>query len=167
MPQIIILEKTITINATPAKIYKALIIAEELTRWRADHAESDARIGGSIAIVRDDVELRGRYKRLTPNYEVAIDWNRHEHLLPEDLTVFRLEKTAKGTKVFVVDFALPEEAQRVGADWDKHLKQLKKAYQTAAPKPKAKAKSAKKSVAKRKPATKAKSKRKVAQRKKK
>lgn len=155
MSEIVILEKSITINATPAKIYKALIAAKELTRWRADHAESDSRLGGVVTILRGEHEARGVYKRLIPNREVAIHWDRHEHLLPEDLTVFRLVKTAKGTKVFVDDFALPEEVDRIGADWDKQLKQLKKVYQAAAPKPKAKAKPAKKAAAKRKPASKA------------
>jgi len=158
MPQIIILEKSITINATPAKIYKALIDAKELTRWRADRAESDALIGGTIVIARGNHEARGVYNRLTPNREVAIHWDRHDHVLPEDLTVFRLEKTAKGTKVFVDDFALPEEVDRISAEWDTQLKQLKKVYQTAAPKPKAKSKAAKKTTTKRKSIAKTKSK---------
>ncbi len=155
MPQIIILEKSITINATPAKIYKALINAQELMRWRADRAESDARIGGAVVTVRGDREVRGVYKRLMPNREVAIHWDRHDHLLPEDLTVFRLEKTAKGTKVIVDDFALPEEVDRVGAEWDALLKQLKKLYQASALKTKAA-----KKITKRKSAAKAKSSRK-------
>lgn len=160
MPQIVILEKSITINATPAKIYKALITAKELTRWHADRAESDARIGGVIVTLRGGHEARGVYKRLIPNREVAIHWDRHDHLLPEDLTVFRLEKTAKGTKVFVDDFALPEEVDRIGAEWEAQLKQLKKVYQVAAPKSKAKAKPAKKTAAKRKSSAKPTSKRK-------
>ena len=110
MAQIIVLEKSITLNATPAKIYKALINAKELVRWRADRAESDPRIGGAVVNVRGEHELHGIYKRLIPNQEVAIDWDRHERLLPEDLTAFRLEKTAKGTRVLVVDFALPKAA---------------------------------------------------------
>jgi uncharacterized protein YndB with AHSA1/START domain len=162
MPQIVILEKSITINATAAKIYKALINADELARWRADRAESDPQVGGAIVNVRGDHEARGIYKRLIPNREVAIHWDRHDHILPEDLTVFRLEKTAKGTKVLVDDFALPEEVDRIGAEWDAQLKQLKKIYQTASSKPKAKAKPAKKVVAKRKSVAKAKSARKVA-----
>ena len=156
MPQIIILEKSIVINVTPAKIYKALINAQELMRWRADRAESDALIGGTIVIVRGNHEARGVYKRLTPNREVAIYWDRHDRMLPEDLTLFRLEKTAKGTKVFVDDFALPEEVDRISAEWDAQLKQLKKVYQAASPKPKAKSTSAKKATFKRKPVAKAK-----------
>jgi uncharacterized protein YndB with AHSA1/START domain len=159
MTQIIIVEKSITIHATTAKIYKALITATELTRWRADRAESDARMGGAVLTVRGDHEAHGVYKRLVPNREVAIHWDRHDHILPEDLTVFRLEKTAKGTKVLVDDFALPEEVDRVSADWDQQLKQLKKVYQAAAPKPKAKAKAkpVKKTTGKRKSAAQAKS----------
>lgn len=158
MSQIIILEKSIAINATPAKIYNALINAQELMRWRADRAESDASIGGTVVIVRGENEARGVYKRLMLNREVAIHWDRHDQLLPEDLTVFRLEKTAKGTKVFVDNFALPEEVDRIGAEWDKQLKQLKKVYQAASPKPKAKSKAAKKTTAKRKSIAKIKSK---------
>ena len=156
MSEIVILEKSTTVKATPAKIYKALITANELERWRADHAESDPRIGGEVVNVRGEHEGRGIYKRLIPNREVAIHWDRHDHILPEDLTVFRLEKTATGTKVFVDDFALPEEVERIGAEWDAQLKQLKKVYQTAAPKVKAKAKPVKKTAPKRKVVAKAK-----------
>ena len=158
MPEIIILEKSIIIHATPAKIYKALTNAKELTRWRADHAESDPRIGGVIGYVRGEHEGRGIYKRLIPNREVAIDWDRHEHILPEDLTVFRLEKIAQGTRVYVDDFALPEEVARIGTEWEILLKRLKKVYQAAQPatKAKAKAKPVSKTPVKRKQVTKAK-----------
>ncbi len=154
MPEIVILEKSVTVNATPAKIFKALITADELEKWSADHAQADPKIGGSIACIRGEREMRGVFKRLIPNKEVAIEWDRHDHILPEDLTVFRLEKTSKGTKVFVDDFALPEEVARIDEEWNMQLKRLKKVYQSAAPKPKATAKAKAKPKVKAKPAAK-------------
>ena len=65
-----------------------------------------------------------------------------------------MEKTPKGTRVTVVDFALPEELEDLSAGWDYQLKQLKKTYQT---KPAVKkATSTKKATSKRRTTTKAK-----------
>lgn len=154
MQQVILIEKSIVINVTPAKLYKALTNAKELTRWFCDRAESDPHEGGTVVNVWGEYEGRGTYKRLIPNQEVAIQWESEDIELPEDLTIYRLEKTPKGTRVTVVDFALPEELEDLSAGWDYQLKQLKKTYQT---KPAVKkATSTKKATSKRRTTTKAK-----------
>jgi uncharacterized protein YndB with AHSA1/START domain len=151
MQQVLILEKSIVINATPARLYKALTAVKELERWFCDRAESELREGGRVVHVHGAREDRGVYKRLIPNHEVAIEWQQHDHILPEDLTVYRLEKTPKGTRLTVVDFALPSEVEELNDNWNRHLKQLKKLYgsQPAARKPAAKPVKKKKAAAKK------------------
>ena len=129
MQQVILIEKSIVVNATPAKLYKALTNAQELMKWFCDRAESDPREGGQVMHAWGEHVGRGVYKRLIPNQEVAIAWQKHDHELPEDLTIYRLEKTPRGTRVTVIDFALPDEVEDLSQGWDHQLKQLKKLYQ--------------------------------------
>ena len=78
MPQIILVEKSTVVPATPARLYKSLTDAKELARWLADRVESDPRQGGQIVIDYDSHEKRGEYRRLIPGIEVGIrrfvDW---------------------------------------------------------------------------------------------
>ena len=155
MPQIIFIDKSIVIKATPARLFKALTNAQELMRWAADKVESDPREGGQVAMAYNQHEKRGEYRRLIPGIEVGIRWTTFEEAFPEDLTVYRLEKTSQGTRVRVVDFAMPAEAETLDALWTARLKKLKKLYQA---KPAAKQPVARqKAPAKRKTVTKTKS----------
>ena len=149
MPQIIFVEKSTVIPATPVRLYRSLTDAKQLSRWLADRVESDPREGGLIVVYDKDHEKRGEYRRLIRGAEVGIRWNQFEESVPIDLTGFKLEKVAQGTRVRVVDFAVPEDAAALQALWVQRLKRLKKLY-TAHPV------SPKKSPAKRKPAAKAK-----------
>ncbi len=144
MPQIILIEKSTVISATPARLYKALTEAKQLSRWLADRVESDPRQGGQIVIQYDSHEKRGEYRRLIPGVEVGIRWIQFEEQVPEDLTGFRIDRVARGTRVRVVDFATPEEAGAVQALWARRLKRLKSLYPAKpAPKKTAAAKSVK------------------------
>jgi uncharacterized protein YndB with AHSA1/START domain len=157
MPQIILVEKTVVIPATPARVYKSLTDAQLLSRWLADRVESDPHQGGPIVIDYDTHEKRGEYKRLIPGIEVGIAWSQFETPMPIDLTGFKLDKVAQGTRVRVVDFAAPEEADALQALWAARLKRLKKLHpaKPALKKPAAK-KSAGKKAAHRKATAKAK-----------
>ena len=146
MPQIILIEKSTVIQATPARVYRSLTDAKQLSRWMADRVESDPREGGLIAVYDNDHEKRGEYRRLIRGAEVGIRWTQFEDAVPIDLTGFKLEKTAQGTRVRVVDFAIPEDAAALQTLWAQRLKRLKKLY-AAQPVPQ------KKSPAKRRPAT--------------
>jgi uncharacterized protein YndB with AHSA1/START domain len=146
MPQIILIEKSTVVSATPARLYKSLTDAKQLSRWLADRVESDPRQGGQIVIDYDSHEKRGEYRRLIPGSEVGISWTQFEDLVPIDLTGFKLDKVAQGTRVRVVDFATPEDAAELQAIWAQRLKRLKKLY---AAKP-----AAKKPTPKKKPAVK-------------
>lgn len=154
MPQIILVEKSTVIPATPARLYKSLTDEKQLSRWLADRVKSDPRQGGQIVIDYDTHEKRGEYRRLIPGSEVGIRWNEFEESVPIDITGFRLDKVAQGTRLRVVDFALPEDADLLQTLWAERLKRLKKLY-AAKPVTK-KATPKKKPAAKRKTTTKTK-----------
>ena len=151
MPQIILIEKSTVIQATPVRIYNSLTDAKQLSRWMADQVESDPREGGQVVVHYDGHEKRGEYRRLIRGVEVGIRWTQFEEAVPIDLTGFKLEKTAQGTRVRVVDFAVPEDAAELQTVWAQRLKRLKKLY---AVNPAVQKKSpAKRKPAARKPAT--------------
>jgi uncharacterized protein YndB with AHSA1/START domain len=151
MPQIILIEKSTVIQATPVRIYRSLTDAKQLSRWMADQVESDPREGGQVVVHYDGHEKRGEYRRLIRGVEVGIRWTQFEEPVPIDLTGFKLEKTAQGTRVRVVDFAVPEDAAELQTVWAQRLKRLKKLY---AVNPAVQKKSpAKRKPAARKPAT--------------
>ncbi len=135
MPQIMLIEKSTVIPATPARLYKALTDAKQLSRWLADRVQSDPRQGGQIVIEYDSHEKRGEYRRLIPGVEVGIRWTQFEEPVPEDLTGFKIDRVARGTRVRVVDFAAPEDADALQALWTRRLKRLKSLY-PAKPAPK-------------------------------
>ena len=153
MPQIILIEKSTVVPATPARLYKSLTDAKELSRWLADRVESDPRQGGQIVIDYDTREKRGEYRRLIPGVEVGISWSQFDELVPIDLTGFKLDKVTQGTRVRVVDFATPEDAAELQATWAQRLKRLKKLYAARPAAPKSTPK--KKPAVKRKTAAKA------------
>ena len=135
MPQIILIEKSTVIPATPARLFKALTDAKQLSRWLADRVESDPRQGGQIVIEYDSHKKRGEYRRLIPGVEVGIRWIQFEEQVPEDLTGFKIDRVTRGTRVRVVDFATPEDADAMQTLWAQRLKRLKGLY-PAKPAPK-------------------------------
>jgi uncharacterized protein YndB with AHSA1/START domain len=154
MSQIILIEKSTVIQATPVRVYKSLTDAKQLSRWMAEQVESDPHVGGQIVLHYDGHEKRGEYRRLIRGAEVGIRWTQFEESVPIDLTGFRIDKVSQGTRVRVVDFATPEDAAELQTVWAQRLKRLKGLY---AVKPAAKPAPPKKALAKRKPAAKAKS----------
>jgi uncharacterized protein YndB with AHSA1/START domain len=128
MPQIILIEKSTVIPATPARLYKSLTDAKELSRWLADRVVSDPHQGGEIVVDYGTHEKRGEYRRLIPGIEVGIAWTQFEEPVPIDLTGFKLDKVPQGTRLHVVDFAAPEDADALQALWVQRLKRLRKLH---------------------------------------
>jgi uncharacterized protein YndB with AHSA1/START domain len=154
MPQIILIEKSTVIPATPVRIFKSLTEAKQLSRWMADQVESDPHEGGQVVVHYDGREKRGEYRRLIRGVEVGIRWTQFEESVPIDLTGFKIDKVARGTRVRVVDFAVPENAAELQSLWAQRLKRLKGLY---AVKPADKPTPLKKSPKKRKSTAKVKS----------
>ena len=156
MPQIILIEKSTVIPATPARLYKSLTEAKQLSRWMADQVESDPHEGGQVVVHYDGHEKRGEYRRLIRGVEVGIRWTQFEESVPIDLTGFKIDKVAQGTRVRVVDFAVPEDAAELQALWAQRLKRLKGLYvakPAARPTPQMKASAKRRPMAKAKAAT--------------
>jgi uncharacterized protein YndB with AHSA1/START domain len=151
MPQIILIEKSAVFPVTPARLYKSLTEPKELARWLADRVESDPRVGGQILIDYGTHEKRGEYRRLIRGAEVGIRWLSYEEPVPEDLTGFKIEKVTNGTRVRVVDFATPEDADEHLALWTQRFKRLRKLYAAkSAPKKAAPRKTLKRKTASKK-----------------
>ena len=74
----------------------------------------------------DGHEKRGEYRRLIRGVEVGIRWTQFEEPVPIDITGFKIDKVAQGTRVRVVDFATPEDAAELQTVWAQRLKRLKK-----------------------------------------
>jgi hypothetical protein len=62
-----------------------------------------------------------RVSALIPGVEVGIRWIQFEEQVPEDITGFRLDRVTGGTRVRVVDFATPEDADALQALWTQRL----------------------------------------------
>jgi uncharacterized protein YndB with AHSA1/START domain len=115
----------------PRLACKSLTDAKQLSRWLADRVESDAREGGQIVIDYGTHEKRGEYRRLIPGSEVGIAWTQFDEPVPIDLTGFKLDRVAQGTRLRVVDFAAPEDAAELQSLWAQRLKRLKKSIRQA------------------------------------
>jgi uncharacterized protein YndB with AHSA1/START domain len=75
------IEQTITIDAPPELVFRALTDAEELVRWFPSTAESDPRTGGEFVLrfeFEDEAQnhtYSGRYEEVTANERVRYPWN--------------------------------------------------------------------------------------------
>jgi uncharacterized protein YndB with AHSA1/START domain len=75
------IEITQRIDAAPERVFRALTYADELTRWFASSAESDARTGGEYVLRFEfDDEAKnhtyaGQYDEIVPMERVRYPWN--------------------------------------------------------------------------------------------
>jgi uncharacterized protein YndB with AHSA1/START domain len=75
------IEITKRIDAAPERVFQALTDADELTRWFASSAQSDARTGGDFVLRFEfDDESKnhtyaGRYEDVAPTERVRYPWN--------------------------------------------------------------------------------------------
>jgi uncharacterized protein YndB with AHSA1/START domain len=75
------IEITQRIDAAPERVFRALTDADELTRWFASSAESDARTGGDFVLRFEfDDESKnhtyaGQYDEIVPMERVRYPWN--------------------------------------------------------------------------------------------
>jgi uncharacterized protein YndB with AHSA1/START domain len=75
------IEITKRIDAAPERVFRALTDAEELTRWFASSAESDARTGGDFVLRFEfDDESKnhtyaGQYEEIAAMERVRYPWN--------------------------------------------------------------------------------------------
>jgi uncharacterized protein YndB with AHSA1/START domain len=74
------IKQSYTINAPADRVFRALTDADEITRWFASSAKSDAKTGGRFAydyVFADtsrNHSVEGEYRDLTPGETVAYSW---------------------------------------------------------------------------------------------
>ena len=135
MPQIILIEKSTVIPATPARLY-------QITDGRKAAVALAGRSGGvrsargraSGGPLRRPRKAR-RVSALDSRRGSGHPLDQFEEPVPMDLTGFKIDKVAQGTRVRVVDFAVPEDAAELQTVWAQRLKRLKRLYASRKPAP--------------------------------
>ena len=108
------IKQTHTINAAPERVFRALTDANEITRWFASSAKSDAKTGGRFTYdyAFDDASRNhsaaGEYRDLTPGKSVAYSWPAGHANHPTEV-VFTLAPNYGGTELTLVHSGWTEE----------------------------------------------------------
>ncbi|HEX2293146.1 MAG TPA: SRPBCC family protein [Gaiellaceae bacterium] len=114
-------------EASPEEVWSALTEPERLTRWLANVAEVDLRVGGRFVLVwnegdenhRDD----GRIRALEPGRLLELDWTYPGE--PDSVARFELRPDGDGTILVLDHRGLPPAAiAGYGAGWHSHLDSL-------------------------------------------
>jgi uncharacterized protein YndB with AHSA1/START domain len=96
--------KTITIEASPEVVFRALVNSEEVTKWFQDEVTLEPKVGGKVRFVclkdkhsekqldRDYIN-EGIIKEFVPNRKLAYTWKFNDLPdFPETLVVWELEE---------------------------------------------------------------------------
>lgn len=130
------LTQSITIEAPPAAVYRALSSPLALRDWLCDSAESDVREGGRLVLLWNSGRWAvGQWTSLAPGERLACALFFHGPgaAPPNDLRVaYELRPTAGGTQLLVEYSAIDDEAERqqVERDWQRALPNLKAVLET-------------------------------------
>ena len=108
------IKQTLTVNAAPERVFRAMTDASEITRWFASSAQSDAKTGGRFKYdyAFDDASrnhaVDGEYRDLTPGKSVAYSWPAGHAKLPTEVA-FALAPKDGGTELTLVHSGWTEE----------------------------------------------------------
>ncbi len=110
------------INATPARIFRALTDAEELKTWFFSEAKTDPRTGGSYEMTwrsakdasRDHSRF-GKYLEVVPDRKIVFEWKgevgckgESRETLPDTVVTITLTPRDGGTLVTLVHAQWPD-----------------------------------------------------------
>lgn len=112
-------------RAEPARIFRALTVAEELERWFFSAARTDPRTGGDYRIEWQHAEEPernharfGTYRRLVPDELVEFEWHGTRKApagdLPPTLVTITLTPRDGGTLVRLVHTGWPQNEDGAG-----------------------------------------------------
>jgi uncharacterized protein YndB with AHSA1/START domain len=125
-----VIERVITIEASPETVYRLLTDEREYVKWKGERADLDARPGGMFRVIfanKTDI-VAGRFVELVPQQRVVFTWGweGNEHVPPGSSTVeIELERAGSGTRVRLVHRDLPVPAiARHAEGWDFFLPRL-------------------------------------------
>jgi uncharacterized protein YndB with AHSA1/START domain len=125
-----VIERVVTINASPETVYRMLTDPAEYVRWKGRIAELAAKPGGIFRVEFADPAniAAGRYVEVVPNRRVVFTWGWEGNPMipPGSSTVeIDLEPLGDGTRLRLLHRGLPNEAMQSHADgWDFFLGRL-------------------------------------------
>lgn len=112
-------------DAAPEEVWSALTEPERLTRWLANVAELELRVGGRFALVwqEDGQRTDGTVLALEPGRLLELGWTYPDE--PDSAVRFELTADGNGTVLVLDHRGLPPAAiAGYGAGWHSHLDSL-------------------------------------------
>jgi uncharacterized protein YndB with AHSA1/START domain len=125
-----VIERTITIEASPETVFRLLTDPVEYVRWKGTIAELEPKKGGVFRVQFADEKqvASGRYVEVVPNRRVVFTWGWEGDAMvpPGSSTVeIDLEPAGRGTKLRLVHRGLPDEGfDQHAKGWDFFLGRL-------------------------------------------
>jgi uncharacterized protein YndB with AHSA1/START domain len=125
-----VIERTITIEASPETVFRLLTDPAEYVRWKGTIAELEPKKGGLFRVrFADEKQVAsGRYVEVLPNRRVVFTWGWEGDAMvpPGSSTVeIDLEPAGRGTRLRLVHRGLPDEGVTTHAEgWDFFLGRL-------------------------------------------
>ena len=128
-----IVERTISIDASPETVFEFFVDPEKLMRWKGVDAKLDPRPGGVFwcEIISGHIAA-GEYVELDPPHRVVFTWGWEKTTSPTAIkpgtSTIEIELTPEGggTRMHFVHRDLPSEAaaESHGVGWDHYLPRL-------------------------------------------
>ena len=112
-------------DATPDEVWSALTEPERLTRWLANVAELELRVGGRFVLVwhEDNQRTDGTVLALEPGRLIELGWTYPDE--PDSAVRFELAPDGDGTVLILDHRGLPPASiAGYGAGWHSHLDSL-------------------------------------------
>jgi uncharacterized protein YndB with AHSA1/START domain len=112
-------------DAPPEELWSALTEPERLTRWLANVAELELRVGGRFLLVwhEDGQQTDGTVLDLEPGRVLELGWTYPEE--PDSAVRFELRPDGDGTVLVLDHRGLPPRSiAGYGAGWHSHLDSL-------------------------------------------
>jgi uncharacterized protein YndB with AHSA1/START domain len=66
---------SLTIHASPSRVYAAFTRAVDWCAWCCEKAEADARVGGRLHIYTEGYDAYGEFRLLEQDRRIAFTWN--------------------------------------------------------------------------------------------
>jgi uncharacterized protein YndB with AHSA1/START domain len=125
-----VIERTITIEASPETVFGLLTDPKEYVRWKGRVADLEPRRGGVFRVQFAEPQqiAAGRYVEVVPNRRVVFTWGwEGDELVPPGSSTVEitLERAGRGTRLRLVHRGLPDTGVPIHAEgWDFFLGRL-------------------------------------------
>ena len=124
----ITIHQEIDLNATPQKVYEALLDSKQFTDFSGRTAEIDRNVGGAFSLFKG--HIIGRNLELVPNQRIVQGWR--VVTWPEgaySIARFEFKPQGSGTRVVLDHVGFPEGLRdHLAQGWDENYWSLLKKY---------------------------------------